>query len=208
MRISDWSSDVCSSDLAGGRSRSGPGRRRCPGRGRRRDRRPGPCGRRADRVGEAGGTRRSPDGRRRGGAIGGVAADRQGGGRRTHSDGGRCRHAGAPLMDQAEPSMFGTAEFWVLVALVIFVALVARKIAATVGAMLDQRAVPIRNQIEEADGKREEAQTRLTEIRKRQRDAASEAEEMVRSEEHTSELQSLMRISYAVLCLKKKKSTQ
>src|SRR3546814_9140397 len=31
-------------------------------------------------------------------------------------------------------------------------------------------------------------------------------EELVRSEEHTSELQSLMRISYAVFCLKKKKS--
>src|SRR3546814_6332641 len=30
----------------------------------------------------------------------------------------------------------------------------------------------------------------------------------VRSEEHTSELQSLMRISYAVFCLKKKKNTQ
>src|SRR3546814_6959435 len=29
-----------------------------------------------------------------------------------------------------------------------------------------------------------------------------------RSEEHTSELQSLMRISYAVLCLKKKKTNQ
>src|SRR3546814_7839364 len=29
-----------------------------------------------------------------------------------------------------------------------------------------------------------------------------------RSEEHTSELQSLMRISYAVICLKKKKYTQ
>src|SRR3546814_10021045 len=29
----------------------------------------------------------------------------------------------------------------------------------------------------------------------------------VRSEEHTSELQSLMRISYAVFCLKKKKKT-
>src|SRR3546814_6232788 len=29
-----------------------------------------------------------------------------------------------------------------------------------------------------------------------------------RSEEHTSELQSLMRISYAVFCLKKKTSTQ
>src|SRR3546814_2634083 len=32
--------------------------------------------------------------------------------------------------------------------------------------------------------------------------------EGVRSEEHTSELQSLMRISYAVFCLKKKKNTK
>src|SRR3546814_1851304 len=32
-----------------------------------------------------------------------------------------------------------------------------------------------------------------------------EADEQGRSEEHTSELQSLMRISYAVFCLKKKK---
>src|SRR3546814_4623738 len=32
-----------------------------------------------------------------------------------------------------------------------------------------------------------------------------EAEDAERSEEHTSELQSLMRISYAVFCLKKKK---
>src|SRR3546814_1303675 len=31
-------------------------------------------------------------------------------------------------------------------------------------------------------------------------------DEAVRSEEHTSELQSLMRISYAVFCLKKKKT--
>src|SRR3546814_6608817 len=32
-----------------------------------------------------------------------------------------------------------------------------------------------------------------------------DAHKLLRSEEHTSELQSLMRISYAVLCLKKKK---
>src|SRR3546814_3899317 len=32
--------------------------------------------------------------------------------------------------------------------------------------------------------------------------------EQMRSEEHTSELQSLMRISYAVFCLKKKKKTR
>src|SRR3546814_7790234 len=35
--------------------------------------------------------------------------------------------------------------------------------------------------------------------------APSTVKRMVRSEEHTSELQSLMRISYAVFCLKKKK---
>src|SRR3546814_3073846 len=34
---------------------------------------------------------------------------------------------------------------------------------------------------------------------------ASQSEKDKRSEEHTSELQSLMRISYAVFCLKKKK---
>src|SRR3546814_9769669 len=39
-----------------------------------------------------------------------------------------------------------------------------------------------------------------------ERDLA-QAAEVERSEEHTSELQSLMRISYAVSCLKKKKQT-
>src|SRR3546814_2843587 len=36
--------------------------------------------------------------------------------------------------------------------------------------------------------------------------AAQRSRRHVRSEEHTSELQSLMRISYAVFCLKKKKN--
>src|SRR3546814_1616592 len=38
----------------------------------------------------------------------------------------------------------------------------------------------------------------------RDRTAAARSLEQTRSEEHTSELQSLMRISYAVFCLKKK----
>src|SRR3546814_5599367 len=38
--------------------------------------------------------------------------------------------------------------------------------------------------------------------------AAGSAATDARSEEHTSELQSLMRISYAVFCLKKKKTIQ
>src|SRR3546814_1386699 len=37
---------------------------------------------------------------------------------------------------------------------------------------------------------------------------AKPSEEARRSEEHTSELQSLMRISYAVFCLKKKKTSE
>src|SRR3546814_5661038 len=37
--------------------------------------------------------------------------------------------------------------------------------------------------------------------------AALHSSSRTRSEEHTSELQSLMRISYAVFCLKKKKTT-
>src|SRR3546814_6033521 len=38
-------------------------------------------------------------------------------------------------------------------------------------------------------------------------DAVLDRAGLARSEEHTSELQSLMRISYAVFCLKKKKKT-
>src|SRR3546814_6652386 len=43
--------------------------------------------------------------------------------------------------------------------------------------------------------------------RRRTRSSSSECR-VRRSEEHTSELQSLMRISYAVFCLKKKKNKQ
>src|SRR3546814_2881359 len=39
-------------------------------------------------------------------------------------------------------------------------------------------------------------------------EAGPNAIELYRSEEHTSELQSLMRISYAVFCLKKKNNTK
>src|SRR3546814_3395414 len=53
------------------------------------------------------------------------------------------------------------------------------------------------------------AQARRAEQRSRKGDRAAQDEKATprqhRSEEHTSELQSLMRISYAVFCLKKKK---
>src|SRR3546814_8127887 len=42
-------------------------------------------------------------------------------------------------------------------------------------------------------------------VRQAKHDEIDAAQHLGRSEEHTSELQSLMRISYAVFCLKKKK---
>src|SRR3546814_8681601 len=50
-----------------------------------------------------------------------------------------------------------------------------------------------------------EAKAEDREVRRRKIDEILERVHKIRSEEHTSELQSLMRISYAVFCLKKKK---
>src|SRR3546814_1559769 len=55
-------------------------------------------------------------------------------------------------------------------------------------------------QAAEANGEGKSARGRWRDLFTRQH--------MRRSEEHTSELQSLMRISYAVFCLKKKKNTK
>src|SRR3546814_6728398 len=57
-------------------------------------------------------------------------------------------------------------------------------------------------QIPEEDRDREQREARHQHTGDR---AGAERHGQARSEEHTSELQSLMRISYAVLCLKKKK---
>src|SRR3546814_3789126 len=43
-------------------------------------------------------------------------------------------------------------------------------------------------------------------VRRAEAMPTSEAQSSIRSEEHTSELQSLMRISYAVFCMKKKRN--
>src|SRR3546814_4466507 len=66
------------------------------------------------------------------------------------------------------------------------------------------REVNRQQQAEGADLDRREHQSRILDVQEtRVSQQSDEAEE--RSEEHTSELQSLMRISYAVFCLKKKK---
>src|SRR3546814_6936238 len=56
----------------------------------------------------------------------------------------------------------------------------------------------------EADDKHDAAELDAGGNRQRQTEQAGPHQDGLRSEEHTSELQSLMRISYAVFCLKKK----
>lgn len=75
--------------------------------------------------------------------------------------------------------MLESAEFWVLIAFVVFVALVYRKVARLLGTTLDERSLQIRNRIEEAVKLREEAQATLAGYQRRQREAQKEAEEIV-----------------------------
>src|SRR3546814_6187425 len=57
-------------------------------------------------------------------------------------------------------------------------------------------------------GASETAGVLLADILKRRDADSTDIDTAARSEENTSELQSLMRISYAVICLKKKKRTK
>src|SRR3546814_6260798 len=77
---------------------------------------------------------------------------------------------------------------------------------ARAGRPAHRRAQP--QEPDEAGARRHSAagDPRAQEARLRRADRRLAEARPARSEEHTSELQSLMRISYAVFCLKKKKS--
>src|SRR3546814_10212648 len=75
-----------------------------------------------------------------------------------------------------------------------------------VAALLDGRVGALRGVIRSKGQIVGRAQGRITPIPGDAEDPLLERLFAARSEEHTSELQSLMRISYAVFCLKKKKS--
>ena len=71
-------------------------------------------------------------------------------------------------------------EFWVLVAFILFVGVVAWKARGAILGALDGRAARIRAEIDEAQRLREEAQALLAEYQKKQRAALGEAEGMIR----------------------------
>jgi F-type H+-transporting ATPase subunit b len=71
------------------------------------------------------------------------------------------------------------AEFWVLVAAVIFVVLVGRKVGPMIAGALDARAARIRAELDEARRLREEAEKLVAEYRAKQQEAAADAEAIV-----------------------------
>jgi F-type H+-transporting ATPase subunit b len=71
------------------------------------------------------------------------------------------------------------SEFWVLVAAIVFVALVGRKVFGALAGGLDARAARIRGELDEARRLREEAEQLLAEYRAKQQQAAADAEAIV-----------------------------
>ncbi|MGF1640849.1 MAG: F0F1 ATP synthase subunit B [Rhodospirillales bacterium] len=87
--------------------------------------------------------------------------------------------AAAGAADHAAEPFYATAEFWVAVAFVIFVAATFRTIYRVVTVALDDRAEKIRTQIEEATRLAEEAQQLLASYERRKHEAVAEAETIV-----------------------------
>ena len=76
--------------------------------------------------------------------------------------------------------MFQDAETWVAIAFVIFVGvMIYLGVGKKLTGGLDKRAETIKNQLDEAQRLREEAQHALAEYKRMQRDAAKEAEEIL-----------------------------
>lgn len=72
-----------------------------------------------------------------------------------------------------------SAEFWVAVAFAIFVVLTFKPARRALTGALDGRIAKIREEIEEAQRLREEAQTILASYQRRQREAVQEAEKII-----------------------------
>jgi len=75
--------------------------------------------------------------------------------------------------------LFGDAEFWVLLAVVIFLVLVWKPGRQAIVGALDARAERIRQELDAARGLREEAQQALAAYQKRQQEGAAEAQSII-----------------------------
>ncbi len=80
------------------------------------------------------------------------------------------------------------AEFWVAVAFVIFVAATFRPIKGALTKALDGRTAQIKQELDEAQRLREEAQAALADYKRKQRDAAKTAEEIMQAAAREAEI--------------------
>lgn len=84
-------------------------------------------------------------------------------------------------------AIFQDPTFWVLVAFVVFIGSTAKPISRMITGGLDKRADKIRDDLEEAEKLREEAQDLLAGYQRKQRDAVAEAEAIVAHAREESE---------------------
>lgn len=76
-------------------------------------------------------------------------------------------------------AILNSAEFWVAVSFAVFVLAAWGPGKRMLGAALDGRIAQIRNEVEEAQKLREEAQAALASYQRRQREAIQEAEQII-----------------------------
>jgi F-type H+-transporting ATPase subunit b len=75
--------------------------------------------------------------------------------------------------------LFADPEFWVLLAVAIFAAIVWKPASRYITGTLDERAMRIRGELEEARKLRDDAEQLLTEYQRKLREAATEAQAIV-----------------------------
>lgn len=85
-------------------------------------------------------------------------------------------------------ALLNDPTFWTAVAFVIFVVALYKPVKRALLAGLDSRIDQIRTEVEEAQRLREEAQTLLVSYQRKQREAAQEAENIVRQAKEDAEL--------------------
>jgi F-type H+-transporting ATPase subunit b len=84
--------------------------------------------------------------------------------------------------------LLADAEFWVLIAFVIFVAVVWKPMGRALSGMIDARANRISAELDEARRLRDEAEALLAEYQQKQREAAGDAEAIVTHAREQAEL--------------------
>ncbi len=84
--------------------------------------------------------------------------------------------------------MLNDPTFWVAIAFVVFVGLMVWKASKPILAGIDARGERIKAELDEAQRLREEAQKALAEYKRKQRDVAKEAEDLLANAKHEADL--------------------